>query len=117
MLTQGDGLLWRSLPLAARLHRRKPFNLNCFLMKRIYSLIFCLTLLYYALEHVVAALLDGLWVWRETFRKGGGITFIVKVHSRIVHKIGLVISTFIPPSAETAIGRKASRSLFHCCSA
>ena len=79
-------------------------------MKRIYSLIFCLTLLYYALEHVVAALLD-------TFRKGGGITFIVKVHSRIVHKIGLVISTFIPPSAETAIGRKASRSLFHCYSA
>ena len=60
---------------------------------------------------------DGLWVWRETFRKGGGITFIVKVHSRIVHKIGLVVSTFIPPSAETAIGRKASRSLFHCYSA
>ena len=26
-------------------------------MKRIYSLIFCLTLLYYALEHVVAALI------------------------------------------------------------
>lgn len=28
--------------MAAWIHRRKPFNLNCFLMKRIYSLIFCL---------------------------------------------------------------------------
>lgn len=28
--------------MAAWIHRRKPFNLNSFLMKRIYSLIFCL---------------------------------------------------------------------------